>query len=258
MKKFLKSSKKWTFFAVFFLGAAVLPAGTAFGGALANLEMIQGEVMIHAAGAAPETWQPATANTPLNNGDSVKTANGSCAIVYSDQATISLQPNTTVTVQEKSDSQDILLSLGKLGMKVNKEKSTKPFQVVTPTAVGAVRGTEVDFDFNKDGQLTVDLHDGNLHVYNDEAGMALDLAGGNKIKINYNADAGILKIQNDCGSKGIVSFSVLGTEYAESPCEEKEIDLSTGEGETKPLETPPGDNPENPRDDIPQDVSPVQ
>src|SRR3989338_4172088 len=158
MKKFLKSSKKWTFFAAFFLGTAVLPAGTAFGAAVANLEMIQGEVMIHAVGTAPETWRPAAANTPLNDGDSVKTANGSCAIVYSDQATISLQPNTTVTVQEKSDSQDILLSLGKLGIKVNKEKAIKPFQVVTPTAVGAVRGTDAAFCLNENSELTDDLY----------------------------------------------------------------------------------------------------
>ena len=135
---------------------------------------------------------------------------------------------------------------------------TKPFQVVTPTAVGAVRGTDVDFAFNEDGQLTIDLHDGNVLVYNDEAGMKLDLAGGNKVTIKYDAAGGILKIQNDCSSKGIVTFSVLGTEYAESPCEEREVNLSTAEGEAGTPGTPPGDDPENPRDDIPQDVSPVQ
>ncbi len=227
--------------------------------AVATVEQAQGEVFIHSAGAAADAWAPITDNTPLNNGDSVKTKNGSCAVVYGDQGTFSLSQDTTITVQDKEDTKDILLDLGKLKAKVNKDKMTKPFQVVTPTAVGAVRGTDADFAFNESGQLTVDLHDGNLHVYNDEAGMALNLAGGNKIEINYNADAGILKVKNDCGSAGVVTFSVLGTEYACNLCEEKEIDLATAEGQAGTPDTPPGDNPENPRDDIPPDtVSPVE
>ena len=234
-----------------------LAAGVAFAEPVATLDNIQGEVMIQPAGAAPDAWQPVSAGTPLNSGDSVKTVNGSCLIVYSDIASVTVEPNTSITVQEMPETQDILLKLGKLNAKINKEKVVKPFQVVTPTAIGAVRGTDVDFDFNEEGLLTVDLHDGNLHVYNDEAGMTLDLVGGNKIKILYDAEKGILKIQNDCGSTGAVTFNVLGTEYSENPCEEKEIALETALGPSGNPEPPKGDDPENPRDDIPQDSSPT-
>ncbi len=217
---------------------------------VATIEEVQGEVLLHTAGAAAEAWTPITKNVSLNNGDSVKTQNGSCALVYGDQGTFRLDSNTAITVQDKTDTKDILLDLGKLKAKVNHDKVTKPFQVVTPTAVGAVRGTEVSFDFNEQGKLEIQLENGNVLLYNDEAEMKVDLNGKKTIIVQYDAETGILKIQNDCSSDGKVVFSVQGTEYAENPCDKKEINLETAAGPQN-LTTPPpgGDEPPDTHDD---------
>ncbi len=225
---------------------------------VATIEEVQGEVLLHTAGAAADAWTPITKNISLNNGDSVKTQKGSCALVYGDQGTFRLDPNTTITVQDKTDTKDILLDLGKLKAKVNKEKVIKPFQVVTPTAVGAVRGTDVSFDFNDKGQLTIQLENGNVQVYNDELELNTVLIDKKTIIVQYDQETGILRIQNDCSSDGKVVFSVQGTEYAENPCDPaQEIKLETAGTGNPPTDVIPPGNPEPPdtHGDDPPDFS---
>ena len=190
---------------------------------------VQGEVMVHKAAAAEGVWEPITQDTPLASGDSVKTGKGTCTLTYSDQATFDVQENTNLTVEEKTDAQDIKLILGNIKAKIDHQNATQPFEVVTPAAVATVRGTEVDFGFNDQGLLTVDLHNGNIQVVNDEAELILDLGGKKSITVKYDKEANLIRIKNECTSDGIVKFNVLGTEYAESPCEEKEVSLSTAE-----------------------------
>jgi len=200
----------------------------------AVVSQIQGEVLVQKAGVA-EPWNTITQDTALQSGDSVKTRAGSCLLVYSDQATFSVDQNTTLTLEERADAQDIKLLLGKIKGKVTKQKAEQPFVVTTPAAVSTVRGTEVDFAFNDQGQLTVDLHNGQIQVVNEDAQMQLDLDGNKSITIQYDKEANILRIKNECGSDGPVKFNVLGAEYSENPCEEKEVDLSTSEqGTTVP------------------------
>ncbi len=223
---------------------------------VATIEEVQGEVLLHTAGSTADAWTPITKNISLNNGDSIKTKNGSCALVYGDQGTFRLDPNTTITVQDKTDTKDILLDLGKLKAKINHDKVVKPFQVVTPTAVGAVRGTEVSFDFNEQGKLEIKLENGNVLLYNDEAQMKVDLNGKKSIIVQYDAESGILRIQNDCSSDGKVVFNVQGTEYAENPCDKKEVNLETAAGPQNLTTTPPGgDEPPDTHDDTPPDFS---
>ncbi len=198
----------------------------------AAVQQVTGEVLV-AKAADPETWATITGDTQLATGDSVKTRTGTCSIVYSDQATFSVDPNTMLIIQERSDAQDIQLLLGKIKGKVNHQNATQPFVVTTPAAVATVRGTEVDFSYNDEGQLTVDLHDGNIQVVNDAAEMTLDLGGKKSITIKFDKEANIIHIRNECNSDGEVKFSVLGTDYAESPCDEKEVNLSTAEEGTQ-------------------------
>lgn len=208
---------------------------------------IQGEVLVQKAGAV-DSWNAITQDTALASGDSIKTRAGSCVLVYSDQATFSVDANTSLTLEERADAQDIKLLLGKIKGKVNKQNAVQPFVVTTPAAVATVRGTEVDFAFNDQGQLTVDLHTGAIQVVNDAAEMKLDLDGKKSITIFYDKEANILRVKNECGSDGPVKFSVLGAEYSGNPCDEKEVALSTSEqGTTIPeLE----DNTEGPEETL--------
>ena len=195
----------------------------------ASANKVQGEVMVLKAGAAEGAWTAITQDTALANGDSLKTGKGTCTLAYSDQATFDLQENTNLTLQEKPEAQDINLLLGKIRGKVNHQNAKQPFEVVTPAAVATVRGTEVDFGFNDQGQFTADLHNGNIQIINEDAELKLDLDGKKSITVKYDKDANTIRIKNECTSDGPVKFNVLGTEYAESPCDEKEVSLSTAE-----------------------------
>ncbi len=260
MKIYRKLFKINSLYIVVLLSLCLLPSA-AFAQTLATLEDVKGEVLVSKSGSAIGLWEPVTGMTVLGSGDSVKTNNGSCRLVYNGQAAdIQVEPNTEFTVQEKAETQDILLTLGQLRAKIDKEKSVKPFQVVTPTAVGAVRGTDVDFGFNDQGLLTVDLKDGGpVQVYNDEAQLNLNLTNNRKITIAYDRQAGILKIKNDCASGGSIEFTILGQNYSESPCEEKEVSLETAVGESTTPGTSTQDIIENPQDEAspPPPVSPV-
>ena len=99
-------------------------------------------------------------------------------------------------IEERADAQDIKLLLGKIKGKVNKQNAAQPFVVTTPAAVATVRGTEVDFGFNAEGQLTVDLHNGNIGLVNDAAEMNLDL-GGNKLVVHAGGSD-----RRRCGRRG--------------------------------------------------------
>lgn len=209
-------------------------------------QQIQGEVLVQKAGDV-ENWTAVTTDTALSNGDSIRTRAGSCSLVYSDQATFNVEANTTLTVEERPDAQDIKLLLGKIKGKVNKQNAAQPFIVTTPAAVATVRGTEVDFGFNEEGQLTVDLHNGKIEVVNDDTELKIDLDGKKSITIKYDKEAGLIRIKNECGSDGVVKFNLLGTEYAENPCDEQEISLSTAEqGTGTPDTNNTPDSPENP------------
>ena len=210
-------------------------------------QQIQGEVLVHKTAAAPDAWEAITQDTTLASGDSIKTKKGTCALVYSDQATFSVDENTTVTLEETPAAQDLKLLLGKIKGKVNHQNATQPFEVVTPAAVATVRGTEVDFAFNDQGQLTIDLHNGKIDVVNDDADLKVDLDGKKSISVKYDKEANVIRIKNECGSDGIVKFNVLGAEYAESPCDEKEVSLATSEnGVSAPTTNTPAGDPENP------------
>jgi hypothetical protein len=244
MQKNMKSILKKFAVIALVLGAALVPA-SAFA-TTATATGIQGEVLIQKAGS--QDWAPVTADTALATGDSLKTREGSCALTYADQATFMVEKNTTLTVEERADANDIKLLLGKIKGKVNHEKVTnQPFVVTTPAAVATVRGTEVDFGFNDNGELTVDLHNGNIQVVNEGVEMTLDLGGKKSITIKYDKEANVIRIKNECGSDGPVKFNLLGTEYASDPCDEKEIDLSTAEQGTNipGIDNNP-DDPENP------------
>ena len=191
-------------------------------------QQITGEVLV-AKAATPDNWETVTADTALATGDSVKTRTGSCSIVYSDQATFGVEANTMLTLEERPDAMDIKLLLGKIKGKVNHQNATQPFVVTTPAAVATVRGTEVDFGFNDQGELTVDLHNGNIGVVNSTAEMTMDLGGNKTVTIKFDKEANILNIKNSLDSDGPITFSVLGTEYTQNPGEEKTIDISTAE-----------------------------
>lgn len=211
---------------------------------IATLQNIEGDVSVHLSTADANTWEPATDAMNLNSGDGVRTgAQGSCTVAYSNQATFALTSNTTITLSEKPETQDISLSLGRLKAMVNKNAVIKPFQVVTPTAIGAVRGTEADFELTpgEGNQFGVDLLEGGpVQVYSSETDFNLDVEGKKKINVSYKD--GSLTVACDCKSDGPITFDVQGSSYTVDPCKSATIKVkqTAAEGLGVPDDTPGG------------------
>jgi hypothetical protein len=238
-------------------------------GGIAALQDVQGEVLLHKAQSAPDSWQPASSGASLESGDGLKTAAGTCTVVYTDQASFKVDANTVLVINEKPETQDISLTLGRLKAMVNKEKVIKPFQVVTPTAVGAVRGTIVDFGVmpGAGNQFSVNLTEGGpVQIYNDEASLDLNLEGKKKVDLKYDGE--MLLISCDCQSDGPINFEVQGASYSADPC--KSISIKVGPktasagldppsddpGGNHGDETTPNENPNGGGDDVPPPSSP--
>ena len=214
------------------LSLTVILVGNAYAGTLATLQDPQGEVFIQKMGSSANAWEPVTKNTEVNSGDTLKTKNGSSKLVYGDQANITIQPNTTLTLKEESNSQDLHLKVGKLKIEANKAKITKPFQVVTLVAICAVRGTVVNFSFDGVNLFIVDLDTGEVYLYNNEAGMQLTLAGDKTITITFDPATGKLTVTNN--SNEPIEFTLGGKKYTVPPGETDTATLKPGDSNEPP------------------------
>ncbi len=130
-------------------------------------------------------------------------------------------------------------------------KPGKPFQISTPVAVSAIRGTTVDFALNDAGQLTVDLHDGKVQTFDADKGFDLKLEGDKTITVYFDTATGAIVVKNDCTSAGKVDFAFGGALYSADPCQEVStaggtaggnIDIPGGPGDDPETEIDPGDD----------------
>jgi len=102
--------------------------------------------------ANEKNWQPVKVGTVLHEGDTIKTAKGSWALLNLDggkTATIEVKESTQLLLSElkKDGSNDVKntlldLEVGKILIKVQKlRKEGSKFEVKTPTSIVGVRGT---------------------------------------------------------------------------------------------------------------------
>ena len=94
-------------------------------------------------------WQPAKEGLQLSSGDKIRTgADGMASVSFANGSQIMLKPNTEFEVTSLSRSEDknsidykLQLNMGKLRAMVEKLDSNSSFEIKTPTAVAAIRGT---------------------------------------------------------------------------------------------------------------------
>lgn len=110
----------------------------------ARLTQAAGEVTVFAADQAAE-GVPADADMPLEAGDRVVTgADGTCEIALDAEHAITLKENSSFTLSKPAKADTILeLTVGSLLAKFSKLLAGQSVKVRTPTAVAAVRGTEL-------------------------------------------------------------------------------------------------------------------
>ncbi|HXV18689.1 MAG TPA: FecR domain-containing protein, partial [Candidatus Omnitrophota bacterium] len=110
------------------------------------IDNVEGSVLLKKAGASD--FSLAAKGASLSNGDILKTGSGSCEVVFDDQTRLSIAPDTEIVITEAlkniaANTRTTLLKmhLGKIKAKVTKVTPGSRFEITTPSAVAAVRGT---------------------------------------------------------------------------------------------------------------------
>ena len=148
--------------------ALVLTQGRA-SGAATILSILNGSASVARGTAA---FAPASDGDLVNIGDRVQTADSSHAMVtFFDGSTLEIEPATTVQIEDAAGAASGAISIrisqtiGRTWASVQKlTRADSKFEIRTPTAVAAVRGTGFITEVLADGTTTVQTSDGNVQV----------------------------------------------------------------------------------------------
>ena len=122
----------------------------------ARIVAASGPVYIHTPAMAEGQFAKAEPGTPLSAGDLVRTgAGGSAELSVDGQSLIFLQSGTDFTVNSlHPEETEFHLGLGRLIAKLAKVLQGRQVRFITPTAVAAVRGTELAIEQGEDLKLS--------------------------------------------------------------------------------------------------------
>ncbi len=155
--------KKYPRLVLYILSALCISQG--FAGSVAKVKRIEGKVSILKKGAA--NWRDARVNMPVNVGDEIYSREESFAeLVYTTGAVIRLDEKTKVTIDEvtakgtKSSTPigNIWANMRKLTM------SKKEFELSSPTATAAIRGTVFHMNTKEDSSTDISVYEGKVAV----------------------------------------------------------------------------------------------
>ena len=141
---------------------------------------------------------PAVAGMPLQDGDQVQVgADGKAELALSEDAVVSLGPDTRMTVADLQQAHTFLdLSVGSLVAKLDWPKTPgRRLAVRSPTAVAAVRGTEFGVVVAADGETSVGVFDhGAVAVTANDAPSVAEtlLAPHEEVRVPRNAAAEVV------------------------------------------------------------------
>ncbi len=136
-----------------------------FAGSVARIEQLTGNVSVLKKGA--EKWRAGRMNMPLNVGDALYSKEESIVeIVFVSGAILRMDENTKVTITEETQKGiKTETSLGNVWANMRKLVATKnEFEVATPIAVCAVRGTVFQTATKQDSSTDVSVFEGKVSV----------------------------------------------------------------------------------------------
>jgi hypothetical protein len=135
----------------------------------AKITRIEGEAQVLKKGKIDGTmsWKPARLNMPLAVDDQLKSGSESLVeITYSQGAVMRLAENTTCSIKKMGDAA-VSTSVPKGNVWVNMKKlasAGRDFELTTPTAVAAIRGTVFQMQSLADSSADVAVFDGKVAV----------------------------------------------------------------------------------------------
>jgi len=120
----------------------------------ARLSRVEGAVYLHVSGQPDDQFVEAQEGEELAQGDLVKTGeDGRAEITLEGPSVIDVSPNTDFTLDSLAPQDTVFgLSLGSFIAKIKKLADSQQMHFATPTAVAAVRGTELSVEAGADGR----------------------------------------------------------------------------------------------------------
>lgn len=154
----------------------------------AKLFTAKGTVEVLKKGAAD--WVAAKAPYTLDAGDQVRTANKSKAEIYMKYGSkVRLEANTTFEISKISPEENsVAVMKGKMQAWIRKFAG-RSFNVRTPAAVCAVRGTVFGVEVADTGATTWDLFSGAIQVADTRTNYAVDLNPGQRLQVTAEVPA---------------------------------------------------------------------
>jgi hypothetical protein len=208
---FSRRSKQGPWKRLFFAGALVtlfscLSVTSAH--ALAVITRVSGGVTVLKTGF--QKWIPIR-RPPINmeNGDTVRTGFlGAATLTFPDGSHIDLTGGTSFTLKETAPTNFLMrINFGALKAFVAKATS-RNFQVETPTAVCAVRGTEFRVKVSHKGTTDIALYSGLLAI-SDQKGHEILLHPNESIQVDFQGLGHISAAANKKGAAQLASFHSL-------------------------------------------------
>ncbi|OGS04680.1 MAG: hypothetical protein A3I76_03150 [Elusimicrobia bacterium RIFCSPLOWO2_02_FULL_61_11] len=166
---------------------AVLFLAAQHAGAAASREIILvPDGSVDARQNAASNWVPVKEKSRLLAGSEIRTGkNSKAGIFFSDGSTFLLGNNSIFAVEETGKKKaGFNLKVGRLKAIVSGYFASR-FQVRTPAAVCAVRGTEFDIEVGKDGNTGMNVTEGLVEVNDSKGDMAV-VSSEEKIKIGMD------------------------------------------------------------------------
>jgi hypothetical protein len=159
-------------------------------GAATILSILDGSASVARGTAA---FAPASDGDLVNIGDRVQTAVSSHAMVtFFDGSTLEIEPATTVQIEDAASAASGAISIrisqtiGRTWASVQKlTRADSKFEIRTPTAVAAVRGTGFITEVLADGTTTVQTTDGNVQVTGQ--GQSVTVGAGQTTNVSPNS-----------------------------------------------------------------------
>lgn len=147
------------------LTASMMIAFNASAEGMARISQLEGKAELMR--VAADGWRPLRPNMPLQVGDQLYTrAESFVEITYSTGAVLRMDENTRLTITALSET--AVKNVAGLGtVWVNMKKLVahgKEFEVASPTATAAIRGTAFAMNTGKDSTTSVSVYDGTVAV----------------------------------------------------------------------------------------------
>ncbi|MDD5208811.1 MAG: FecR family protein [Elusimicrobiales bacterium] len=170
---------------IYFFTVLFLAAQTASASAPREIVLVP-EGAVEARQGAASAWAPVQGRTRLAEGSEIRTGkNSKAAVFFSDGSTFLLGNSSIFAVEDTSKKKaGFSLKVGRLKAIVSGYFASR-FQVRTPAAVCAVRGTEFDIEVGKDGATGMNVTEGLVEV-NDSKGAMAVVSSEEKIKIGMD------------------------------------------------------------------------